>query len=171
MLRKLLSNAAKFSAAGSPIRVTVGAATSGFCRLGVADHGIGMTAEEAQSAVRPFGQIGDGLARPYGGLGLGLSIVHKLIERHGGRLAIASAPLKGTQISLDFPTISLAGRGAPPTNRKSREEPAGCGDLDAFLTDLQIAQAATNGRDGATGAKGTLSRARLKNVGRTRGFQ
>jgi signal transduction histidine kinase len=171
MLRNLLSNAAKFSAAGSVIQVTVGVSTPGFCRVSVADDGIGMTAEEAQSAVRPFGQVGNGLTRPYGGLGLGLSIVRKLIERHGGRLTIASAPLKGTQISLDFPTTSLVQRDTPPANGESREEAAGCADLDAFLTDLRIAQAATNEWEGATHAEGTLSRARLKKVERTRGFQ
>ncbi len=161
MLRKLLSNAAKFSAAGSAIRVTV-AAAGRFCRISVADRGIGMTAEEARSAVRPFSQIANGLARPYDGLGLGLSIVRKLIESQGGRLSIASAPLKGTQISLDFPTVSPARRGAAPANRESPEKPVGCGALDAFLTDLQLAQAATGGRDRATCAEGTLGRARLK---------
>jgi two-component system, cell cycle sensor histidine kinase PleC len=124
MLHKLLINAAKFSAAGSAIRVTVGAAAGGFCRITVADRGIGMTAEEARSAVRPFSQIASGLARPYDGLGLGLSIVRKLIESHGGRLTIASAPLKGTQISLDFPTTKPSwprcACGKPRKSRRTR---------------------------------------------------
>jgi signal transduction histidine kinase len=103
MLLKLLSNAAKFSAAGTVIDVTVTRACNGSVRVGVADNGIGMTTEEAQSAVMPFGQSDGGLARCYQGLGLGLSIVSKLIERHGGHLAIASAPQQGTRVSLDFP--------------------------------------------------------------------
>jgi signal transduction histidine kinase len=142
MLRMLLSNAAKFSAAGTAILVTVAAAGDRCCRVSVADSGIGITAEEAELAVRPFGQIGNGLARPYQGLGLGLSIVSKLIERHAGRLTIASAPQKGTHISLDFPAPSLTHRDGVSANREIREEPASGGDLDAFLTDLQVAQAA-----------------------------
>jgi len=107
MLLKLLSNAVKFSASGTAIRVTVTRADNGCPRVSVADTGIGMTAEEAELAVRPFCQVDGGLARRYEGTGLGLSIVKKLIERHGGRLRIDSAPQRGTQISLDFPAPRL----------------------------------------------------------------
>ena len=107
MVLKLLYNAAKFSAAGTAIRVTVAGPDDGSPRVSVADTGIGMTTEEAELAVRPFRQIDGGLARHYEGLGLGLSIVRKLIERHGGHLTIASAPQKGTLISLDFPAPAL----------------------------------------------------------------
>jgi signal transduction histidine kinase len=103
MILKLLSNAAKFSPAGTVICITLARAGDGSPRVSIADTGIGMTAEEAGLAVRPFGQVDRGLARRYDGLGLGLSIVSKLIECHGGRLRIASAPQKGTQVSLDFP--------------------------------------------------------------------
>jgi signal transduction histidine kinase len=104
MVLKLLSNAAKFSPAGAAIRVTAARVGDGSPRVSVTDMGIGMTAAEAELAVRPFRQIDGGLARQYEGIGLGLSIVRKLIERHGGRLTIASVPQKGTHVSLDFPT-------------------------------------------------------------------
>jgi signal transduction histidine kinase len=70
----------------------------------VIDHGIGMTSEEAAAAVKPFHQIDNRLARRYEGSGLGLSIVKRMIECHGGRLVVHSDPGKGSQISLVFPS-------------------------------------------------------------------
>ena len=148
MLEKLLSNAAKFSPAGIPIRVTVSSAEDGSLRVSVIDAGIGMTAEEAAFAIRPFSQIAGGLARPYDGLGLSLSIVSKLVERHGGRLTIASAPHIGTRVSLDFPGPLPRGQSRITANHKWAQEPAGCGGPDAFLTDLGVAR--REHADGAT---------------------
>jgi signal transduction histidine kinase len=102
MIQKLLSNAAKFSPRGTAIRVTIDAESDTCTRLQVADQGIGITAEMAELVIRPFRQADGRLARKYGGTGLGLSIVNALIERHGGRLTIDSAPSKGTCVSLDF---------------------------------------------------------------------
>jgi len=103
MVLKLLSNAAKFSPADAPIRVTIAAESDGWTRLSVADHGPGISAEVAELAVLPFRQVDGRLARKHGGTGLGLSIVNGLIERHGGRLSFDSAPHQGTTVSLDFP--------------------------------------------------------------------
>ena len=102
MLLKLLSNAAKFSKAGTPIRVTV-TGGDGFMRISVADQGSGITPETAAMAIHPFRQVDGRLARKHGGTGLGLSIVNGLIERHGGRLTIDSALGQGTCVSLDLP--------------------------------------------------------------------
>ena len=103
MLLKLLSNAAKFSAPGTLIRVTIAGGIDGFTRLSVADQGDGMAPETAAMAIHPFRQVDGRLARKHGGTGLGLSIVNGLIERHGGRLTIDSAPGQGTCVSLDLP--------------------------------------------------------------------
>jgi len=104
MLLKLLSNAAKFSKAGTPIRVTV-TGGDGFMRISVADQGSGITPETAAMAIHPFRQVDGRLARKHGGTGLGLSIVNGLIERHGGRLTIDSALGRGTCVSLDLPAV------------------------------------------------------------------
>jgi signal transduction histidine kinase len=111
MIAKLLSNAAKFSKGGTPIALKVALQADGGARVSVADKGIGMTAAEAEAAVKPFRQIDERLERRYEGTGLGLSIVNKLMEIHGGRLEIVSAPGEGTEVSLYFP--AAAGKTEP----------------------------------------------------------
>ena len=105
MICKLLSNAVKFSETGTSIGLVVKRKRNGSAKLSITDSGIGMTAGEAEWAVQPFGQVDGRIARKYEGAGLGLSIVSKLIECHGGRLTIVSAPRRGTRASLIFPAI------------------------------------------------------------------
>jgi signal transduction histidine kinase len=105
ILQKLLSNAAKFSASGTAIDVTIGPGSGACTRLSVVDRGIGITAEMAELALRPFRQADGWLARKYEGTRLGLSIVNALIERHGGRLTIDSVPGQGTCVSVDLPSV------------------------------------------------------------------
>jgi signal transduction histidine kinase len=103
MLRHLLSNSVKYSAAQTPINVRVDRAADGHCRVSVEDRGVGMDAAQAAMAVNPFRQLDDGLAREFEGMGLGLSITKRLIEAHGGELEIVSAPKRGTRVILNFP--------------------------------------------------------------------
>ena len=102
MLSKLLSNAAKFSSKETPISVILDYGSDGNCRLTVEDQGMGMSAEEVTSAVQPFEQADNRLARIAEGTGLGLSITKKLIEAHNGNLGIVSVPTKGTRVTLNF---------------------------------------------------------------------
>ena len=120
MVQKLLSNAAKFSAQGTAIRVTIGAESDARTRVSISDQGTGISAEMAELAVCPFRQVDSGLERQYGGTGLGLSIVSALIERHGGRLTIDSVPWSGTCVSLDFPSVVEPKAGA---SREIGEKP------------------------------------------------
>ena len=133
--------------------------------------GIGMTVDEAALAVRPFGQIAGGLARPYAGLGLGLSIVSKLIELHGGRLTIASAPHTATRVSLHFPARLATSHSEMAANRKLVPEPAGCIGLDTFLTELGVAQRElADGADAISARYGATPNA-AEEVRSTRGLQ
>jgi signal transduction histidine kinase len=113
MIGKLLSNAAKFSETGTPIRLGVAIEQGGASRLFVKDQGIGMTDAEAEAAIRPFHQVDERIERKYEGSGLGLSIVSKLIESHHGRLTIASTPGEGTEVSLYFPSLAEASARTP----------------------------------------------------------
>jgi two-component system cell cycle sensor histidine kinase PleC len=113
MLINLLSNALKFTPGGGRIEITAALDDGGDLVIGVVDTGIGMTEDQLAVALAPFGQIDSPLMRKYQGTGLGLPIVKSLVELHGGRLEIASAPSAGTRVSLIFPAARLGRREAP----------------------------------------------------------
>ena len=102
-LLNLLSNAVKFSKAGG--RVTVDAHVDAENRtvITIADDGIGMTEQEQERALQPFGQAHSSTTRTYGGTGLGLPITQGLAEAHGGSLSIVSSPGTGTTVSITLP--------------------------------------------------------------------
>jgi signal transduction histidine kinase len=103
MLLNLISNAVKFTPPGGRIVVTA-EPLADMLDVTVRDNGPGIAAEDLPRALEPFGQI---IARKTDdenlGTGLGLPLVRALIERHDGRLAIETAPGKGTAVSLFFP--------------------------------------------------------------------
>ena len=115
-LDELIDNAVKFSPEGSRITVTVDAATNGRAagvEIAVVDRGKGMTTEEHEQAFSDFVQ-GDGSdTRPYGGLGLGLAMVKRVVEAHGGHVAVESEPKKGAKFSIFLPA-------APKVPKRSR---------------------------------------------------
>jgi len=59
----------------------------------------------AYSSMSPFGQIHDSKAPDDNGTGLGLPLAKSLVERHGGKLNLASKPGKGTVVTLQFPPM------------------------------------------------------------------
>lgn len=102
-LLNLLSNAIKFSHVGGKITVDATVDDQGRSVLTVSDEGIGMSENELERALQPFGQAHTSTTRTYGGTGLGLPITQGLIEAHGGTMSIASAPNKGTRVAIILP--------------------------------------------------------------------
>lgn len=86
VLRNLLDNSIKFSPAGTTVRVGV-EAQAGVAQLRVRDEGRGLDAQEQERAFHPFWR-GDDEAS--GGTGLGLHLVHELVEAHGGEVQAVS---------------------------------------------------------------------------------
>jgi signal transduction histidine kinase/HAMP domain-containing protein len=110
ILLNLLSNAVKFTGAGGTITLA-GEVDGGHVRVLVGDSGIGMSAQDVAVALQPFGQVDNRLERRYEGTGLGLPLTRALLDLHGARMAIDSAPGQGTRIILEFPktgTVMLA---------------------------------------------------------------
>lgn len=103
IMLNLLSNAIKFSPAGSEVRLEAGTNGNGAFRIAVSDTGIGMSEEEQEQALEPFGQVDSSLSRQYEGTGLGLPLTKKLIEEHGGTLDMQSEKGIGTTIEVIFP--------------------------------------------------------------------
>ena len=85
VLVNLLSNAVKFT----PVGGTIGFAVKGDTEkkqvsFVISDTGIGIPEESLSLLFRPFVQLDNGLARQYEGTGLGLALVHKIVELQGG---------------------------------------------------------------------------------------
>lgn len=98
----VLGNAVKFTPSGGS--VTIGTSVQGDrVSVSVQDTGIGIAEADIDRILQPFTQVDDGLERRYDGTGLGLPIAKSLIELHGGDLAIASDPGKGTKVTMTLP--------------------------------------------------------------------
>ncbi len=103
----LLSNAIKFTPNGGQIVISAVATTDGGLVVEIRDTGVGMTDEELDIALTPFGQVDGSKTRWREGTGLGLPIAQSLIDLHGGRLNITSAKGKGTTVSVMLPSRHL----------------------------------------------------------------
>lgn len=100
-LANVLANAYKYSPNGGTIGIafrTRRAAAGREVGVVVRDEGIGMTPAEAARACERFYRTEAASAIP--GTGLGLALVHEIVQRHGGCVAIDSAPGKGTAVTL-----------------------------------------------------------------------
>ena len=100
ILTNLLSNAIKFTPAGGHVSLRACVEPSGELALSIRDTGIGMTETQIETALQPFGQVDVRMSRPQQGTGLGLPLAKRLVELHGGRLDIVSAPQAGTQMTV-----------------------------------------------------------------------
>jgi signal transduction histidine kinase len=100
VLLNLLSNAIKFTHEGS---VEIGARRDGKkIRFHVKDTGIGIAPEFARHVFKDFRQR-DGVVRPFGGVGLGLSLSKRLVELHGGKIGYTTKQNKGTEFYFFIP--------------------------------------------------------------------
>ncbi len=96
-LSNLLSNAYKYSPGGGAVDITL-ALEGTQARVGIRDHGIGMTPQQLERMGERFYRADASGSIP--GTGLGVSIVKEIVELLGGRLAFASEPGQGTEVSL-----------------------------------------------------------------------
>ncbi|WP_071796524.1 PAS domain S-box protein [Natronohydrobacter thiooxidans] len=107
ILHNLVGNAVKFTESGR-VDVTMGADADGALLLVVRDTGIGMTPEQVSRVFEEFEQADGTVTRRFGGTGLGMSIVKRLVELMEGEIAVESAPGQGTEVRLRLP-LPLAG--------------------------------------------------------------
>ena len=103
LLHNLIGNAVKYGRPGTPIRVTLAEGPSGMSRIAVADEGEGIGPDHLPRLTERFYRVDSGRSRAMGGTGLGLAIVKHIVERHRGRLDIASTLGKGTTVSILLP--------------------------------------------------------------------
>ena len=113
VLNNLLTNAARFGKGRTEIRLGL---EEGQVRLAVCDDGVGMDRAMLERVFEPFFQAPQPLARHAGGLGLGLAIVRRIVELHGGRVAAHSdGPGRGSRFEVVLPpgTVPAAQQEAP----------------------------------------------------------
>ncbi len=117
----LLTNALRYSDAGARIVVTVKRQDSS-ALIEVADNGIGISAEYLPRLFNLFEQAQEGLARPRGGLGIGLTVVKALVTMHGGTVEAASPGLgKGSVFTVTLPLAQAKSVSSTATTADSPE--------------------------------------------------
>ncbi len=104
IIMNLLSNAVKFTPTGGEISLeTMGDREHGTMRLIVKDTGIGIAPEKQRRIFRPFVQLDSSLHRHFEGAGLGLALVTRLVDLHGGHISVESEVGVGSRFIVTLP--------------------------------------------------------------------
>lgn len=103
ILINLLGNAVKFTPEKGKVLITAAVSSADSALIVVEDTGIGMSPQEVETALRPFGQVDSGFNKRHEGTGLGLPIAYALARLHGGELRITSEKGNGTRIAVTLP--------------------------------------------------------------------
>jgi len=118
VVANLLNNAAKYTPSGGRIDLSA-RAESGMAIIAVSDTGVGIPADALTSVFDMFKQVDRHVERAQGGLGIGLSLVRRLVEMHGGSVTAASNGAgKGSTFEVRLP---LAADGAAQADAGQRE--------------------------------------------------
>jgi len=108
-LEEVLDNAVKFSPYGGTVRLAV-RSSNGQGRSGVivtvSDEGIGIPPEDIDKVFSDFHQLDGSETRAFGGLGLGLAFVQRIVEAHEGKISLDSRPDEGTTVTIDIPAAA-----------------------------------------------------------------
>jgi PAS domain S-box-containing protein len=104
ILVNLLGNAVKFTPDEGELGLEVtGDEKKDEVRFVVWDTGIGISPEDMEKLFQPFVQIDSSLSRTYGGTGLGLSLVDRLVKLHHGKVSVKSVVGKGSRFIVSIP--------------------------------------------------------------------
>jgi signal transduction histidine kinase len=111
ILTQLLENAIKFSPTGETVTLNVQmqavdssqASDPRFVQFSIQDRGIGIAPENLNRLFQFFTQMDDRLSRNYEGLGIGLALVQRLVELHGGYVTVESQVGQGSCFTVNIP--------------------------------------------------------------------
>lgn len=107
LMQNLVSNGLKFQPPGGRPRIRVeGECVDGWVHLTVEDNGIGIEGQYLDQIFKPFKRL-HSVSR-YEGSGIGLSVCRKIVDRHGGSIAVASVPGEGTRFLVRLPAATPA---------------------------------------------------------------
>ncbi|MBE9126549.1 MULTISPECIES: PAS domain S-box protein [unclassified Coleofasciculus] len=104
VLVNLLSNAVKFTPEGGEVSLQVDADSDAeTLQVSVSDTGIGIAPENLNQLFKPFVQLDSSLSRRYAGTGLGLALVRRIVDLHGGSVSLESELGKGSRFTVSLP--------------------------------------------------------------------
>lgn len=102
VVMELLDNSIKFTPRGGRVKIAVRHNGTDLC-CAVTDTGIGIPQARLAEIFTPFHQLDSSVTRRYGGVGLGLALVKKIVEAHGAVIKVQSLEGKGTQFEFRLP--------------------------------------------------------------------
>ncbi len=102
VMLNLLSNAVKFTPDGGTIAVRATLDTD-HVEVAVEDSGVGIASEDQEAVFEEFKQVGRDYTKKAEGTGLGLALTRRIVELHGGRIWLESAPGKGSTFTFTLP--------------------------------------------------------------------
>lgn len=125
VLHNLIDNAVKYSPEGATLRIGARPGT-GDVEVWVSDEGPGIPPEALGRVFERFYRVDKNRSRELGGTGLGLSIVKHIVESHGGRVWVESAPGKGATFRFTLPVEAAEAQDVPrrvAARRSPAEDP------------------------------------------------
>lgn len=124
VLSNLLTNAAKYTPEGGEICLTC-SQDEGYAVVQVRDSGRGIPEEMLPRIFDLFTQVSPSIDRAQGGLGLGLTLVRRLVEMHGGQVTAYSEGLgRGSEFTVRLPLVRPGAHSASPSESSSDSLPA-----------------------------------------------
>lgn len=108
LLHNIIGNAMKYGRPGTPVTVALDGGGATMVRLTVTDESEGIAPDHLPRLTERFYRVDSSRSRAAGGTGLGLAIVKHIVERHRGRLDIASTVGEGTSVTILLPTVPVS---------------------------------------------------------------
>jgi CheY-like chemotaxis protein/anti-sigma regulatory factor (Ser/Thr protein kinase) len=144
VLINLLNNAVKFTLEGGTITLevsqvqlessTTNLTSLNYLKIAVIDTGIGISSENIQKLFQPFIQIDSALNRQYNGTGLGLALVKRLVELHGGNVELTSEVGVGSCFAINLP-FNI---GSPAIEEQTEQDLSGHSQIGQSQTERLI---------------------------------